>query len=83
MSDLGDLAFGVARLDDMARKQAHQLARSSTTGNVLKANFFFSISSSTSPINCSGVTLIGSWIRPWTWFFTRLTSESCSRSGML
>ena len=33
-------------------------------------------------MDCSGDTLMGSWMRPWTWFFTRLTSESCLRSGM-
>jgi hypothetical protein len=48
-----------------------------------EAEFFCSINASTSPMSWSGETLMGSWIRPWTWFLTRLTSESCWRSGML
>ena len=31
----------------------------------------------------SGVTVMGSWIRPWMWRFTRATSFTCSLAGML
>ena len=36
-----------------------------------------------SPMRSSGVTVMGSWMRPWMWRFTRATSFTCSRGGML
>jgi len=57
---VGNFAFGVARLDDVAESRPTSLPLPSTTGKVLKPNFFCSIKASTSPMSWPGATWIGS-----------------------
>ncbi len=55
----------------------------STTGNVENAYRLASIMARTSAMDWLGVTVMGSWMSPWMWRFTRATSFTCSRAGML
>ena len=67
---LAHLSRGVTRAHDMAGEQARGGGPGHRQlGKVLKEKCRSSISASTSPINWSGETLIGSWMSPCTWYF--------------